>query len=177
MKPLGVHIPLGANPILCSPLLNRYKMSERSMISHLFNAPAGDSESAVGVGTPDKVHVQPSRVSMSCNELDNRLVLFNADFFQGAMAFYVEYSRWLEEYNRQINEVRSALNCHACDTELCSIVDVVMAHYEEIFRLKSNAAKVDVFHLLAGMWKTLAERCLLWLGSFRSSEIIKNLAP
>ncbi|XP_012068691.1 transcription factor TGA6 isoform X2 [Jatropha curcas] len=63
----------------------------------------------------------------------------------GAMAFDVEYARWLEEQNRQINE------------------------------LKSNAAKADVFHLLSGMWKTPAERCFLWLGGFRSSELLKLL--
>ncbi|CAN1344751.1 Transcription factor HBP-1b(c1) (Fragment) [Linum perenne] len=63
----------------------------------------------------------------------------------GAMAFDVEYARWVEEQNRQINELRS------------------------------NAAKADVFHLLSGMWKTPAERCFLWLGGFRSSELLKLL--
>ncbi|CAN1781219.1 Transcription factor HBP-1b(c1) (Fragment) [Linum perenne] len=63
----------------------------------------------------------------------------------GAMAFDVEYARWLEEQNKQLNE------------------------------LKSNAAKADVFHLLSGMWKTPAERCFLWLGGFRSSELLKLL--
>ncbi|GKU91375.1 hypothetical protein SLEP1_g5258 [Rubroshorea leprosula] len=91
------------------------------------------------------------------------------------MAFDVEYSRWLEEQNRQINELRAAVNSHASDAELRLIVDGVMAHYEEIFRLKSNAAKADVFHLLSGMWKTPAERCFLWLGGFRSSELLKLL--
>jgi transcription factor TGA len=94
----------------------------------------------------------------------------------GAMAFDVEYSRWLEEHNKQINELRSAVTSHAGDTELRSIVEGVIAHYDEIFRLKSNAAKVDVFHLLSGMWKTPAERCFLWLGGFRSSELLKLLA-
>lgn len=93
----------------------------------------------------------------------------------GAMAFDVEYSRWLEEHNRQINELRSAVNAHAGDTELRVIVDGVMSHYDEIFRLKANAAKNDVFHLLSGMWKTPAERCFLWLGGFRSSELLKLL--
>ncbi|WCJ39150.1 bZIP transcription factor family protein [Euphorbia peplus] len=93
----------------------------------------------------------------------------------GAMAFDVEYARWLEEQNRQINELRSAVNSHAGDTELRIILDGVMAHYDEIFRLKSNAAKADVFHLLSGMWKTPAERCFLWLGGFRSSELLKLL--
>ncbi|XVE52314.1 hypothetical protein DITRI_Ditri02bG0113200 [Diplodiscus trichospermus] len=91
----------------------------------------------------------------------------------GAMAFDVEYARWLEEQNRQINELRTAVNSHASDAELRMIVDGIMAHYDEIFKLKSNAAKADVFHLLSGMWKTPAERCFLWLGGFRSSELLK----
>ncbi|XP_010520069.1 PREDICTED: transcription factor TGA6-like isoform X3 [Tarenaya hassleriana] len=91
----------------------------------------------------------------------------------GAMAFDVEYSRWQEDKNRQMNELRSAINAHASDAELRIIVDGVMAHYEELFRIKSNAAKNDVFHLLSGMWKPPAERCFLWLGGFRSSELLK----
>ncbi|KAK9741912.1 hypothetical protein RND81_03G137300 [Saponaria officinalis] len=94
----------------------------------------------------------------------------------GAMAFDVEYSRWLEDHNRQVNELRAAVNAHAGDTELRVIVDGVLAHYEDIFRLKANAAKNDVFHLLSGMWKTPAERCFLWLGGFRSSELLKLLS-
>ncbi|XP_040994708.1 transcription factor TGA2-like isoform X1 [Juglans microcarpa x Juglans regia] len=93
----------------------------------------------------------------------------------GAMAFDVEYGRWLEEQNRQINELRSAVNSHASDTELRIIVDNILAHYDEIFRQKGIAAKADVFHLLSGMWKTPAERCFLWLGGFRSSELLKLL--
>ncbi|KAA8519088.1 hypothetical protein F0562_013344 [Nyssa sinensis] len=93
----------------------------------------------------------------------------------GAMAFDIEYARWLEEQNRQINELRSAVKSHASDAELRVIVDGVMAHYDDIFRLKGIAAKADVFHLLSGMWKTPAERCFLWLGGFRSSELLKLL--
>ncbi|KAI4382950.1 hypothetical protein MLD38_008840 [Melastoma candidum] len=93
----------------------------------------------------------------------------------GAMTFDVEYARWLEEQDRQINELRSAVTAHAGDAELRIIVEGVMAHYDEIFRLKSNAAKNDVFHLLSGMWKTPAERCFMWLGGFRPSELLKLL--
>ncbi|RZC82763.1 hypothetical protein C5167_045549 [Papaver somniferum] len=93
----------------------------------------------------------------------------------GALAFDIEYARWLEEHNRQINELRAAVNSHAGDNELRSIVDGVMAHYDDIFRLKGIAAKADVFHMLSGMWKTPAERCFLWLGGFRSSELLKLL--
>ncbi|GAB2267133.1 TGACG-sequence-specific DNA-binding protein TGA-2.1 [Dionaea muscipula] len=93
----------------------------------------------------------------------------------GAVAFDVEYSRWLEEHNKQINELRAAVNSHASDTELRAIVDDVTTHFEDIFRLKGNAAKADVFHILSGMWKTPAERCFMWIGGFRSSELLKLL--
>jgi hypothetical protein len=85
----------------------------------------------------------------------------------------MEYARWLEEHNRQINELRSAVNAHAGDNELRGVVDKIMSHYEEIFKQKGNAAKADVFHVLSGMWKTPAERCFLWLGGFRPSELLK----
>ncbi|PKA48151.1 hypothetical protein AXF42_Ash021085 [Apostasia shenzhenica] len=93
----------------------------------------------------------------------------------GALAFDIEYARWQEEHNRQINELRAAVNAHASDNDLRGIVDGINAHYDEIFRLKGIAAKADVFHMLSGMWKTPAERCFLWLGGFRSSELLKLL--
>ena len=95
------------------------------------------------------------------------------DCCTGALAFDVEYARWLEEQNRQINELRSAVNSHAADTELRTIVENATAHFDDIFRLKGIAAKADVFHILSGMWKTPAERCFLWIGGFRSSELLK----
>uniref|UniRef100_A0ACD5VW10 Uncharacterized protein n=1 Tax=Avena sativa TaxID=4498 RepID=A0ACD5VW10_AVESA len=93
----------------------------------------------------------------------------------GAIAFDMEYARWLEEHNKHINELRAAINAHAGDDDLRSIVDIIMAQYVEFFRLKGVAAKADVFHVLSGMWKTPAERCFMWLGGFRSSELLKLL--
>nr|GMC80305.1 transcription factor TGA2.2-like isoform X1 [Ipomoea batatas] len=93
----------------------------------------------------------------------------------GAMAFDVEYSRWVDEQNKRINELRGAVNSHAGDGELRIIVDSILAHYDDIFRIKADAAKGDVFHILSGMWKTPAERCFLWLGGFRSSELLKGM--
>ncbi|CAL5423081.1 unnamed protein product [Camellia sinensis] len=93
----------------------------------------------------------------------------------GALAFNAEYARWMEEHNQQINELRAAVNSHAIDTELRTIVDSVITQFDDVFRLKGNAAKADVFHILSGMWKTPAERCFMWIGGFRSSELLKLL--
>ena len=91
----------------------------------------------------------------------------------GALAFDLDYARWLEEHQRLINDLRASANSQLSDDELRFLVDGVMAHYDELFRLKSVGAKADVFHILSGMWKTPAERCFMWLGGFRSSELLK----
>lgn len=93
----------------------------------------------------------------------------------GAMAFDAEYARWLEEQNRIVNELRAAVNSHASDTELGTVVNSASTHFDDIFRMKGVAAKTDVFHILSGMWKTPAERCFMWIGGFRSSELLKLL--
>ncbi|XP_055808284.1 TGACG-sequence-specific DNA-binding protein TGA-2.1-like [Solanum dulcamara] len=93
----------------------------------------------------------------------------------GTLAFDAEYSRRLEEHNKHINELGTAVNSHASDPELRSIVNNVTAHYDEVFRMKGNAAKADVFHVLSGMWKPPSERCFMWIGGFRPSELLKLL--
>lgn len=95
----------------------------------------------------------------------------------GAAAFDLEYGRWVEEQHRQMCDLRAALQAHVADNELRVLVDGGMAHYDEVFRLKSIAAKADVFHLVSGMWKTPAERCFMWMGGFRPSELLKILIP
>eukprot|EP00249_Psilotum_nudum_P015757 c25505_g1_i1 orf=625-2058(-) len=95
----------------------------------------------------------------------------------GVAAFDMDYARWVEEQNRQVSELRSALATHVTDNELRVLVDGGMVHYDELFRLKSIAVKADVFHIVSGMWKTPAERCFMWMGGFRPSELLKILIP
>ncbi|WVZ99032.1 hypothetical protein U9M48_044389 [Paspalum notatum var. saurae] len=94
----------------------------------------------------------------------------------GALTFDMDCARWQEDHNKQINELRAALNTHANDDDLRHIIDSIMAHYSEDFRVKGVAAKADAFHVLSGMWKTPVERCFMWLGGFRPSELLKLLA-
>ncbi|XP_055809715.1 transcription factor TGA2.3-like [Solanum dulcamara] len=93
----------------------------------------------------------------------------------GALTFDMDYARWLDEHQRLISDLRSAVNSHRGDNELRHLVDGVMSHYDEKFKLKSVGLKADVFHMLSGMWKTPVERCFMWLGGFRSSELLKIL--
>ncbi|XP_052178484.1 transcription factor TGA9-like isoform X2 [Diospyros lotus] len=93
----------------------------------------------------------------------------------GAAIFDMEYSRWLEDDHRHISELRTGLQAHLPDGDLRRVVDGYIAHYDEIFQLKGAAARSDVFHLITGMWTTPAERCFLWMGGFKPSELIKML--
>ncbi|KAL3357383.1 hypothetical protein AABB24_017872 [Solanum stoloniferum] len=93
----------------------------------------------------------------------------------GSLPFDTEYSRWLEEHTKHMNELRTAVKSHASEPELRSIVDNAIAHHDEVYRMKANAAKGNVEHLLSGMWKTPAERCFVWIGDFRPSLLLKLL--
>lgn len=85
----------------------------------------------------------------------------------------MEYGQWVEEQNRQILELRSALSADISDTQLGPLVHGIMNHYFKLFCMKSAAAKVDVFHIMYGMWETTAERFFFWIGGFRPSELLK----
>ncbi|KAK9170075.1 hypothetical protein Syun_002215 [Stephania yunnanensis] len=90
-----------------------------------------------------------------------------------ATVFDMEYARWLEEHHRLMCELQAAVQEHLPENDLRLFVDNCLAHYDEMMVLKSMIVKSDVFHLFSGMWKTPAERCFMWIGGFRPSELIK----
>ena len=87
----------------------------------------------------------------------------------------MEYGHWLEEQNRHICNMKIALNAHNSDAELHMLVESDINHYSELFGMKAAAAKADVFYVMSGLWKSSAERFLLWIGGFRPSELLKVL--
>ncbi|KAJ3703577.1 hypothetical protein LUZ61_007282 [Rhynchospora tenuis] len=95
----------------------------------------------------------------------------------GAAMFDMEYARWLDENQRHMNDLRGGLAAHLSDADLRVIVDEYLTHHDDLFQLKAVTAKTDVFHLITGLWATPAERCFLWIGGFRPSELIKILLP
>ncbi|KAM0918946.1 hypothetical protein ACQ4PT_008521 [Festuca glaucescens] len=98
------------------------------------------------------------------------------DMSPGAAMFDMEYSRWLDEDDKRLTELRGGLQAHLQDSNLGLIVEECMQHYDELFQLKAELARSDVFHLLTGAWTTPAERCFFWMGGFRPSELLKILS-
>ncbi|TVU50903.1 hypothetical protein EJB05_02300, partial [Eragrostis curvula] len=100
-----------------------------------------------------------------------------ANTSSGAAMFDMEYIRWLDDHGRRMAELHRALHAHLQDDELRAIVHDTVTHHDELFRLKAEAAKSDVFHLITGVWTSPAERCFLWMGGFRPSDLLKTLLP
>jgi len=94
----------------------------------------------------------------------------------GIAAFEMEYAHWVEEQNRQICELRNALQAHITDVELNILVENGYSHYYNLFRMKADAAKADVFYLISGVWRTSAERFFHWMGGFRPSELLNVIS-
>ncbi|CAN4114201.1 unnamed protein product [Withania somnifera] len=95
----------------------------------------------------------------------------------GITAFEMDYGHWVEEQDRQTDDLRNALNSQIGEIELRILVEGCLNHYFDLFRMKATAANTDVLYLMSGIWKTSAERFFLWIGGFRPSELLKVLTP
>lgn len=95
----------------------------------------------------------------------------------GIASFEMEYSQWVDEQDRQTDDLRNSLNSQTGEIELRILVEECLNHYFNLFRLKATAANVDVLYLMSGIWKTSAERFFLWIAGFRPSELLKVLTP
>ncbi|PWA34579.1 basic-leucine zipper domain, Transcription factor TGA like domain protein [Artemisia annua] len=95
----------------------------------------------------------------------------------GVVAFEKKYDLWVVEQRKIESQLVSILQSDVIDDELRVFVDGVVNHYDELFRMKADAAKVDAFNLLYGSWKSPVERLFQWLGGFRPSEILYILMP
>ena len=84
----------------------------------------------------------------------------------------MEYGHWAVEQLKQISELRNALQAHVTDIELQILVENGLNHYNNLFRMKADAAKADVFYLISGKWRTPVERFFQWIGGFRPSELL-----
>uniref|UniRef100_I1MAP0 Transcription factor TGA7 n=1 Tax=Glycine max TaxID=3847 RepID=I1MAP0_SOYBN len=91
--------------------------------------------------------------------------------------FELEYGQWIEEQDRQNQELRNALQTQASEMQLHLLVESCLSHYSNLFRMKAEAAKADVFYLISGAWKASVERLFLWIGGSRPSQLLNIIAP
>ena len=92
-----------------------------------------------------------------------------------AALFNLEYERWVGDHSKVVSRLRAAAaeEPQRPDGELRAYVDEAASHYGALMVHKARLAGVDPLHLLSGLWKGAAERCFLWIGGFRPSDLIK----
>ncbi|KAF1889192.1 hypothetical protein Lal_00024514 [Lupinus albus] len=95
----------------------------------------------------------------------------------GMSTFEIQYGHWVEEQLRQNEELRNALQTHASDVQLHLLVEHSLNHYSNLFRMKADAAKTDIFYLISGVWKSPVERLFLWIGGSRPSQLLNIIVP
>ncbi|KAK7311593.1 hypothetical protein RJT34_09838 [Clitoria ternatea] len=95
----------------------------------------------------------------------------------GIVAFEIEYAQWVEEQQRQNEELRHAFQTQASDVQLHLLVQSVIKHYSNLVRMKADAAKADVLYLISGVWKASVERIFLWIGGSRPSQLLNIIVP
>ncbi|KAK1441632.1 hypothetical protein QVD17_07679 [Tagetes erecta] len=95
----------------------------------------------------------------------------------GIATFEMEYNLWVSEQRKKDEELRKVLLTHTSEIELRIYVDSGLNHYYDLFRMKADAAKSDVFYILNGLWRTPVERFFQWIGGFRPSELLYILMP
>ncbi|KAI3760799.1 hypothetical protein L1987_51198 [Smallanthus sonchifolius] len=81
--------------------------------------------------------------------------LLSSNVNSGIVSFEMAYDLWVAEQNKMDNELKEVLQS----------------------QLKANVARVDVFCLLHGLWRTPIERFFQWLGGPRPSELLYMLMP
>ena len=118
------------------------------------------------------------QVTITSSRSEQSLTHFNISYLvlyviAGAVMFDMEYARWLEDDSKLMTELQGIQQAQNLDADLGAIVEECVRHYDELFHLRAMLARSDVFHLMTGLWATTAERCFLWMGGFRPSEILK----
>lgn len=95
----------------------------------------------------------------------------------GILTFEMKYGHWVEEQQRQMCKLKNKLQARIGDNELQMLVENGLNQYCNLFQIKANAAKSDVFYLMSGTWTTPVERYFHWLGGCRPSEILSIIVP
>lgn len=103
--------------------------------------------------------------------------LLSGNVNSGIAAFEMGYEMWVAEQQKKDSELKDMLQTHVSELELRIFMDSSLNHYYELFQMKANAAKSDVFYLMHGLWRTPVERFFQWLGGPRPSELLYILMP
>ncbi|KAI3809610.1 hypothetical protein L1987_19206 [Smallanthus sonchifolius] len=86
------------------------------------------------------------------------------------MDFHKFYETWYDQLHHQIHDLNKAPRLPTTDDhrhQLTHLIDKVMLHFSEYYRVKSLATNQDVLSLFCARWATTLERSLYWIAGWR----------
>lgn len=91
----------------------------------------------------------------------------------GLETFARFFERWLQEQERDLHNLIRAAKSYSESTEstqsLAELVNRVMGHYSNYYRVKSESSKQNACEMLTPAWRSHLEDAFLWIGGWRPS--------
>lgn len=86
------------------------------------------------------------------------------------------FEKWIVEQKEHLRElITMSKSPNQTDSSIRNLVNRVLNHYEEYYKVKSNLAKENVFVMLSPSWTTILEDGFLWIGGWRPSMAFQLL--
>ncbi|KAI3675036.1 hypothetical protein L1987_84618 [Smallanthus sonchifolius] len=90
------------------------------------------------------------------------------------MDFHKFYETWYDQLHHQIRDLNKAPRPPTTDDhlhQLTQLVNKLMFHFSEYYRVKSLAINQDVLSLFCARWATTLERSLYWIAGWRPTTV------
>ncbi|WCJ32279.1 hypothetical protein M5689_013716 [Euphorbia peplus] len=92
----------------------------------------------------------------------------------GATSFRQFYNSWFEQLHQHVNQLNKAPKPPITKddiTHVSHLVDTLLNHYTEYYRVKSAATERDVLTVFTAPWASSLERSLHWIAGWRPTTL------
>lgn len=137
-------------------------LSSISLQFHKFNELLKPTETKISFANPSttnqKQKLKPNQIQMSSTTSFNRF-----------------YETWFDHLHHLVHQLRTTVpkppRIQDDLTHLTHLVQRVMAHYTEYYRVKSVATECDVLSIFTAPWASTLERSLHWIAGWRPTTL------
>ncbi|KAM7518850.1 hypothetical protein LguiB_017812 [Lonicera macranthoides] len=101
---------------------------------------------------------------------------FQADNLTVQKNFQDFFEKWIVEQKEHLHELISmSKSPNQADSSVQNLVNHVLNHYEEYYKVKSDSANENAFVMLSPSWTTILENGFLWIGGWRPTMAFQLL--
>ncbi|XP_071738943.1 transcription factor TGA1-like [Rutidosis leptorrhynchoides] len=106
------------------------------------------------------------------NELLQKIAR-NQELIRDPINFSKKYSDWFAEHHQRILQLRRRLIGEFIEDGTLPIIENILSHFYSLFNMKKFAIKFDVFSITYGNWMCHTQRCIMWIGGLRPTDMLQ----